>query len=47
MVNTPLSGLLAVGQLAHGLDLVEDHRQACEAGVEDVWLGGQASLRVG
>ena len=35
-----------VGQLPQGLDLVEDHRQALEIGVEGGGLGGHGGLRV-
>ncbi len=37
---------MIVGQLLQGLDLVEDHRQALEVGVEGGWLGGHGRLRV-
>ena len=47
----PVNGLrvmteLVVGQLPQGRDLVEDHRQALQVGVEGGGLGGHGGLRV-
>ncbi|WP_255326739.1 hypothetical protein [Pseudoxanthomonas sp. J35] len=37
---------VVVGQLAQGLDLVENQRQALQVGVEGGGLGGHGGLRV-